>query len=36
MPTFNNNGLKISRKIMTSLIFFSRARGAESRGPNLD
>jgi hypothetical protein len=29
MPTFNNNGLKISRKIMTSRIFFSRARGTK-------
>ena len=27
MPTFNNNGLKISRKIMASRIFFYRLRG---------
>jgi hypothetical protein len=29
MPTLNNNGLKISRKIMASRIFFFLTPGAE-------
>jgi hypothetical protein len=30
MPTFNNSGLKISRKIMASCIFFFQTPGEES------